>query len=456
MQGRIRVSTREGAGQNRSVLFLAFAALIAFLSFSCSNSEEPLIWGDSSRDGLGVVLDTIEVSDIFVADTSYLHPVVTGNSVYFLAGQVDRPEPTGNVIAKSYLRWDVSELPAGDVVTAHLSILLRGLDQADTATSSDFKFEMREVAFRDSIWNESNLGVTYFPEEGRLLDTEIFDVSAVSDTSDLVFPESFIDVDLGELVEAWAADASTNLGVVIQPDPNSEPRGLLRFISREGLPILASGDDTSSRVALTVVVDPGGGDDDTTMVFETVADGYIISAENDDPIQAAFTTTDDTDLLLSSGYVRRIALNPDIRGLIDGDSIRFPLGTTVHQADLKLFLVEGEENWVLADEEELSIGIYYADSLWSEGEALPSWSPIGVNTATITNETDPVELSISSVVQSIFEGSNRSFQIRCATETGYFKSVLFHGRLGPLDKRPRLRIVISQPGGGRMEPWPEG
>ncbi len=458
MQGRRRVSTRLGEGQKRSVLLFSIAALIAFLSFSCSNSEEPLLWEDTSRGGLQPKLESIDLPGIFDADASYLQPVVTGYSSYFMVGQVERPEPTGNLFARSYLRWNVSDLPAGTITTAHISIIFRGISRPDTSTSSEFTLEMREITFRDSIWDEDNLGITYFPEAGQLLDIETFDVTAASDTSDIVFPESFMDTDFAELVEKWR-DASQNLGVMIEAAPGSGPFGLLRFISHEGVPLLATSTDTSAKVALTVVVDPDDGGEEITTSFETVAEGYIITAVNDTfgETGGSLPEYDEDNLLLSSGYVRRLALNPDLRGLIDDDTDdTYPQGLTVHKATLKLFPVEDEALWCLDDDEDLALGIYYADSLWfGEDGSLPDWDPVNIALTTITNETDPVELDIATAVQSIFEGENKTILIRCVTETGYFKSVLFHGSDGPEEKRPRLEMVISRPGEGRMDPWPE-
>jgi hypothetical protein len=453
MQGRIRIPLR-------SAISATLWVLIAILAFSCSDSEEPLWWEESSRGGLGAVLDTVDTGDLFIADSSYHHIATTGLSSYLMVGQVDRGEPTGNVMARTYLRWDVSELYdavfTGTVVQAHVKLIYRGLDQADTAASANFKLEMLALTDdSDTLWTEDNLGIDVVPTIGELLGVvNDFDLEAAPDTSDMVFVQKFMHVDLAHLVREWVLDETPNNGVVLQTASTSVPRGFMRFVSSEGIPELTA--ETAVKVQLTVVVDPGGDAEQETTTFEAADDAYLITAENDDTqaLHWPLPFDDETSLLLSSGYIKRIVLTPDLKGYVAENPTLFPPGTAIHQAALILTVADDEE-WFLDDQDELTIQVYEADSVWHEGEPFPEWSPDGLSSKTFTGEDTEIVLDVHAMAQEVLEGENRALIVRCETETGAFKSILFHGRTAAAELRPRLRLIISHPGDGRLDPWSE-
>lgn len=459
MQGRLRTARRPSLSRLRPAATGALWVLIAILSFSCSDSKEPLWWEESSRGGLGAALDTLETSDVFIADSSYHHLATTGPSSYLMVGQVDRGEPTGDVMARTYLRWDVSELSevlvAGTVVRAYLTLIYRGLDQGDTTGSTNFKLEMRALESGDSLWTEDNLGIDVIPTIGAMIGVaQEFDLEAAPDTSDMVFLEKFMHVDLAHLVGDWVRGDIPNHGVVLQMNSNSAPRGFLRFVSSEGVPELSA--ESAAKVALTVEVNPGGGAEPEFTTFEAAEDAYLIMAENDET-ETRFMSLpfdDETTLLLSSGYIKRLVLTPDLTGYIAANPDRFPPGTAIHQAMLVLTVADDDE-WFLPDQDELTIQVYEAEPIWNEGESLPDWEPEGLSSKTFTGEEAEIALDIRTMAQQVVEGENRSLIVRCETETGAFKSMLFYGRSAASELRPRLRLIISHPGDGRMDPWSE-
>ena len=455
MQGRRRVGSRSPGVSFRLAGAAALWLVIAILAISCTESEAPLWWEEGSRGGLGAELDTIETSDIFVADSSYHYLASTGTSSYLMVGKIDRSEPTGDVIARTYLRWDLSELPEGDLVRAYLTLIYRGLDQADTTASTSFKLEMRELEAGDSLWTEDNLGIDVNPVIGDMIGVvEEFDLSAAPDTSDFVFLETFMHVDLVHLVKLWHLDSDNNQGVVLQMNGSSTPRGFLRFISSEGVPELT--DESASKVALSVEVDPGGDEANVTTTFEAVEDAYLITTEGDEETELfRYNPFDEeTTLLLSSGYIKRIVLSPDLESYFAANPELFPAGTAIHQASLLLTVAEDEE-WFLPPEDELTIQVYESDSVWIEGNPLPDWEPLGISSKSFTGEDEEIVLDILPMAQDVIEGTNRSLIVRLTTETGVFNSMLFHGRLASEELRPRVRLVISRPGDGRMDPWSE-
>lgn len=439
-----------GLWRKRAALLTAgFYLMVAVWVCSCSETQQPLEWDQSSRGGLGEAPDTVLTDTVVVANAGYSVAVVTGFSSYFMVGRIVRSGPAGDQItAQAYLRWDVSELPEGQVQSAKLDLVLRNVEEADSPEPGLFQLRMYEVA--DTTWEEEDLGplppIAYNTD--RVWYSSPIDVSGVSDTSDVALNDVF---DMTDLVEEWHSDHSSNHGVVIVPLA-TESKGFLRFISREGVP---EGYPTElGTPALAVEIRTADGDSTTTL--EPESDGYVMFGQTAVLARAGGFVAGETDtaMLLSSGYVQRLVMRLDLAVLAASDPQRFPPGIAVHQATLHLTPILNED-WSLDPEQDVTIRVYETDTEWSE-DAMPEQIEASgevVSTVIVTGSDTTVVLDIREAVQMALgaEDAQLNLMIRCGSEADLFRSLLSKTRRAVVG-RPRMRMVFTRPGPGRFTP----
>ncbi|MCK4303833.1 MAG: DNRLRE domain-containing protein [Candidatus Eisenbacteria sp.] len=435
----------------RSLVKIGLWLLMAAWVSSCSETQRPLEWEEAVRGGLDASPITVDADTLVVASASYHEPVWTGISSYFLVGHLEQSNlALGAITAQAYLKWDVSDLPEGEILSAHLEFVLRDYERTPSEGPDLFNLEL--FAVTDS-WCEDSLGIaapaSYGTQVGRSGSIDVTNMPGFPD-----FPEStdavlsandFILAELPALVDQWRGDESANNGLVIVPARTDPGEGFLRFVSSEGDPR----DQTTEISTPALVVEIAAADGDTIITLEATEDGYAVFAEDED-LGASLCLGDDEDLILSAGYARRIILALDL-----SDPQVFPPGIAVHQAVLQL-TVEPDADWILDPDKELTVRVHESDAVWSEGD-LPETIEIDVesiSSAVLTGDSTTVELDILDPVQKMLEGSDVSLVLRCALEPDFFRTLLVKGRCAA-DGRPRVRIVYTCPGTGRLGPWPE-
>jgi len=422
----------------RRCLGLAAAAGIVFGMASCSEELNPLDWDDANRGGLGDSPDTLVADTLCVAETVYPEVRATGTSSYFSIGSVTREEEA--ITAQTYLRWDLTDLPEGDITEAAIDVHLRDIEAADSTSLDPYRFEMRAVT---ASWEEGDLGLGEepAPADTLLMRGRALTLAGYSGDTDSLLTSVFGGDTLLAHVQAWQADSSSNLGVVLLP--GSSPDSLLRFISSEGTPEGYTTEISTPALVLEMTTTSG----DTSITLEPIADGWIISAQGEDGV----ITVADSLLLMSSGFVQRILLRLDVDDLLASDPARFPEGIMVHAATLSLRL-DPDQVWSLAPENERTIQAMTTTSEWSEGEipeeieADTDW----ISYATIAGDDTAAVLDIRHVVQQLVEGEDLSLLIRSTSEVDVFRTIVFRGRQA-LVGRPQIRMVFSRPSPGRLE-----
>jgi hypothetical protein len=430
-------------GRLPGIAAMGACALAILGQLSCSETKEPLNWTAATRPGLGDDPETLDCDTLVVANAAYNPTVLTGSALYLLAGHVLHEDPfAGELTSRAYLKWDVSELPAGEIAEARIDLILRDVSNADPADPDSFVFQIHDVL---ETWTEDSLGAEPFPPVGAPIEggRGVVDVTGVTDTSDVAVANVFHGAGLRDLVAAWRVDEEANKGLAIEPAPGEVQEGFLRFISGEGQP-RGTGVKLNTPVLLVTIATATG---DTTISLEAVADGYTVTAHlpgSSEPVVAP-----DSLLVLSGGYVQGLLFDFDLPALLESDPVRFPEGMAVHQATLTLTTV-ADTDWSLEPDDELTILVYQTSTEWTEDDvptaialddALPSIE--------VSGEDDVVVLDVRDAVQAMVEGADVSLALTLSSATSRFRSLLCKSRKAQVG-RPELRIVYSGPTASRL------
>ena len=424
----------------RAIAVAGAGAGVVLGLLSCSETEEPLTWPASTRPGLGEVPDTFIADTLVVADTTYNPTVLTGGGIYLLVGRELRLDPfEGEFDSRSYLRWDVSELPEGEITSARIDLILRDASSSVGAAPESLFLEASEVT---EAWDEDSLGVSPFPAVGAPIDTGIVRVEGISDTSDVLVTDVFSGAALRDLVASWRSDEDVNLGLVIGPASAETQSGFFRLISSEGSPRGSAVNLSTPLLLVTIAATEG----DTTISLEAEADGFVVSAHlpgSSDPV-----ITPDSLLVLSSGYVQGLLFAFDLPALMASDPERFPVGMHVHQATLHLTTVRGTD-WSLSADDSMTIWTYQTSTEWTEAEVPASIMLDEALSSGEFFEDDQIVLDVRGAVEQMVEGSDVSLVLNCSAATSQFRSALCKSRHAVLG-RPELRIVFTGPTAGRL------
>jgi hypothetical protein len=402
--------------------------LAAALLLCCTESHEPLDWRESIRGGLGP-LDTLAADSLIVAAAHGEVPVITGFSPYLLAGRVAREGQT--IRSDLYLRWDVSDLPDGNVERAHLEFYLDRVDGAGGG-GGDFQLRMYPVT---SAWSEDSLTLEVQPSvnTASALAVAEFDTSGLAGGEGplLLRPlfESESGAALNELVEDWRDDAESNHGVMIKAGEASA-EGMLRLFSAEGWPASFTDAHLTPRLAIEMA--------DTTLYFQAGNDAFLAWSEDGEPAVA------DSLLLVNTGYVRRSALRFDLAPLRGATPAGAPvLDRAVVRGVLRLTLEPGRD-WSLAADDTLTLYAYEAEVDWAGADPLGSVDLIDfVGRAQVTGADETVELRIVEYLQRALEGAGTSLVVLSTNETTSFGSCLFRGPTAATGK-PGVTIVSAE------------
>ncbi|MCK4414335.1 MAG: DNRLRE domain-containing protein [Candidatus Eisenbacteria sp.] len=423
-----RVGPRRGRrGRLAPIRSLGLFLMVLCLVLSCTESHEPLDWREAVRGGLGQ-LDTL-VSDSLVVGASHGEvPVITGFSPYLLTGRITRDGE--EIRSELYLRWDVSELPEGNVERVHLEFYLDRVDAAG-AGSGDFQLRMYPVT---STWSEDSLTLETQPvvNTATALATAEFDTAGLGAGEGPLHLRPLFESESGaalnELIEDWRDDAESNFGVMIRAGASSS-EGILRFFSAEGYPASFTEPHLTPRLAIEMA--------DTTVYFQAIDDvflGRTLSGE---------LTIADSLLLVSTGYVRRSALRFDLSALRGSTPAGEPiLDRAVVRGVLHLAL-EPEQSWSLAADDNLTLFAYEADVDWESGDPLGSAVLIDfVGEAGVAGDDAGVEIRIVEYLQRALEGSGTSLVILSTNETTTLGSILLRGPEASAGK-PIVTIVTA-------------
>ncbi len=424
----------------RGIAVLGVGATVVLGLWSCSETEEPLTWPSSTRPGLGAAADTFVADTLVIADTTYNPTVLTGGGIYLLVGRERREDPfPGELDGRSYLRWNVSELPEGEITAARIDLIVRDVSSNVGADPESLLVELSAVT---EAWDEDSLGVLPFPAPGAPIDTGLVRTAGVSDSTDVLVPNVFAGPNLCDLVASWRSDVAANLGVVIGPAPDETQSGFLRLISSEGTPRSTLVDVSTPLLTLTIAV----ADSDTTISLEAEQDGFVVSAHL--PGSSDRIATPDSLLLLSAGYVQGLLFAFDLPALMASDPERFPAGLHVHQATLHLAPVRGTD-WSLAAGDSVTLWAYQTSTVWSESEVPASIMLDETLSSAKVFEDDEVVLNVRTAVQRMVEGAGVSLVLSCSSATSQFRSLLCKSRQAT-QGRPELRIIFTRPIGGRL------
>jgi hypothetical protein len=453
MRRNPRAATWRRSALVRPILTAALAVTAILWMSSCSETQNPLEWDEAARGGLGVEPVTVAAETLVVANASYHAPIRTGASSYFMVGEIEQfSQETGAITAMAYLKWDLSELPEGQIGSAELEFILRGYEQTPAPEPDPFVLQIFAVA---DAWEEDSLGIAAIPSYDLLVGE-----SGVLDIANLpgfpLFPDStdasltgddFSLPELTGLVEQWRSDEALNHGLLIRPSRDAQSgEGFLRFISREGTPRDVSA-EISTPALVVAFTDP-----DTTITLEAVADGYVVVSG--DELRAAAPShavaENGADLLLGSGYVQRVLMGFDFT-----DPAVFPPGVAIHKATLHLNMSPGAD-WIGDAEKSLTVYAYATQSEWTEDEVPDEIALMGdwYSWAVAAGDETTLDLDIREPVQLMIEGAALSIVLRAGSEADLFRSLTIPGR-GASDGRPRVSVVYTAPGSGRLGPWPQ-
>ncbi len=443
---------------------LCLIFLLALTLSSCSDDESLLNWSESNRDGLSDPADTLVSAEAITAGATYWEQQATGRTSYFLVGRVDRAglvEDATTVFADAYLKWDLTDLPEGTIVSAKLEFVLHDLDDAGTTPPESFNLRLFEVT---QAWEEDSLGLYEAPltrEATSFGNSGAFDVSNLSDTLDVSLPQLFVspgDSTLMDLVNQWLDDPSTNHGVAVRAADETDEQGFLRFVAREGTPIGAAYEDIDvDWPKLTLEVQVAEGDVEIRSLT-AVEDGFqFYGGDGRGGFRAfgrertAFAGMDsETQLLLSSGYVQPMIFKIELDSLMAEDPQRFPKGLAIHQATLELTQILGDE-WSMTPEDTLWLEAFTASTEWSEDDPPEPGEVNGpfISSTRITHDDETVSLDVRSAVQRIVEGEDLSIVVLIDAGPSVFRTILFQGRNAGTGA-PALRTYFTRPSDGRI------
>ncbi len=405
-------------------------ALLGALVVSCSETHSPLDWRDAVRKGLGSA-DSL-AADTLVARENFKHiELATGASGYFLVGAIDRS--AGSLVSKAYMHWDLTDLPEGEIVSAHIEMHLNGVDEPVVGGTGIYELGIYEVT---EAWNEDSLNAIGPPAVRDVslghAQVDTTGLAAASNVLALTLFESE-DPDEGLLakVRDWAADDSTNYGLMLRPLEDSE-RGFLRFYSAEGRP-----SSSTSVLSTPLLVLEIQGDDTTTVSLEAVDDAYAMQAEGE-PV-----TLPASAMLVSSGYVNhammQLQLPPPLTP-VTGDEAP-PLA--IIRGVLTLSLVTDNE-WSLSNDATMSLSLYDADVDWSLADPWPDTVLRELlDKVTVAAGDTTVVFHIAPHVQRLLEGSGRTLVLQGDNSTDKLRSIVVDGRESGAH-RPRIELVYAQ------------
>lgn len=460
------MSTRNALGG------LCLLTLLAMSLSSCSDDDSLLNWNESNRGGLGEPADTLNTAAVVTANATFWEPQATGRTGYYLVGRLDRAglvEGATAVFSDAYLKWDLASLPDGEVVSAKLEFVVHDLDEAGTTPPESFNLRLFEVT---EAWEEDSLGLYHsLPATGAtsLGNSGTFDLSALTDTSDVSLPEMFVspgNSTLSDLVNQWLEDPATNHGVVIRASDEADEQGFLRFVAREGAPLGEAYEEIEidwPKLTVEIEIEPG---DVQTQSLTASEDGYQMygsdgrggfqmvggSGHAGGPGLAGglLGMDPETQLLLSSGYVQPLIFKIDLDSLMAAEPDRFPDGLAVHQATLTLTQVMGDE-WSMAEGEELSLQVFETPTEWTEDDPPEPGEIEGplVSSTTIEAEDETITLDIRDTVQQLVEGEELSIVVLTEAGTSVFRTILFQGRTASTGV-PEVRLIFTRPSDGRI------
>jgi hypothetical protein len=405
-------------------------ALLAALAASCSETQSPLDWRDAVRKGLGSA-DSL-IADTLVVREGFKHiEVPTGASGYFLVGAIDRS--AGSLVSKAYMRWDLTDLPEGEIVSAHIEMHLNGVDDPVAGGTGVYDLAIYEVV---EAWDEDSLNAIGPP---AVLEVSLgharVDTTGLADSSSVLpltlFESEDPDEGLLEKVLDWAADDSTNYGLMLRPLADSE-RGFLRFFSAEGRP---SGSTTALSTPLLVLEIQG--DDTTTVSLEAIDDAYAMEPEGE-PV-----TLPAGALLVSSGYVNhammQLELPPPLTPATGDEAPQLAIIRGV----LTLSLITDSE-WSLAGDATMSVSLYDADVDWSLADPWPQTVlRERLDKVTVAAGDSTIVFDMAVHLQRLLEGSGRTLVLQGDNSTDKLRSIVVDGRESGAH-RPRLEIVYAQ------------
>ena len=414
---------------------LLFAALplVCVAGLSCSETQQPLEWRDAVRGGLG---ETRRVtSDQALVSSAHDSVVVaTGSASRWLVGKVERSGTTHS--ARAFLRWDVTGLPEGEITSAHVDLLVAGLDASDPQDSGPFQLRLYEVR---GEWSEDSLNLGPLPEVNigaPLADATIDTAGLGAADGVLTRANLFEDPDLIALIDDWRADSSSNRGIMLRAS-SASPAGVLRFFSREGTDPAAG-----SALATPLLVVEVQGTDTTTVSLEAVADAYAMGATG--PASAL----PESLLVVSSGFVQRAALrlNPAVL-LCAPEGGNLPTEAVIRGV-LRLSLMPGED-WSLPVGRTIQLRVYEAEVDWASPTPLAS-ATLGayIGGLTVAGADSTVEVPIAPHLRRLVEGEERSLVLECRPEIGGFASILLKNQTARRG-RPELEVVFGPLGGRR-------
>lgn len=394
----------------------SIALLVALAAVGCSETRDPLDWRDSTRGVLGD-LERLSADTLVVYEDSRQIDVATGAGSYFLAGRVAREG--GALTAKTFVRWDLSTLPEGEIVEAKIEMHLDGVDEPVVSTGQGFRLVAHEVL---GAWTEENLNTIAPPEVdlGTVIGEAEIDTSglAVSD-SVLYLPDLFAGTDPGSgllgLVRRWQADSSSNRGLMLRPAVDSD-EGFLRFFSQEGQP---SGAATTLLTPLLVLEIQG--EDTTTVSQEALDDAYVIDAEE------GLVDLPEGTLLVSSGFVHHAMLLLELPAPLGPPVAGAPPAQQVLQGLLTLRLAVDSE-WSLPEGESMTLSIYDARVDTSLADPWPETLLVErLDRVTIRGGDTLAVLEVAKHLQRVHEGSGHALVLQSEGATNRLLSLVIHG-----------------------------
>jgi hypothetical protein len=405
-------------------------ALLGALVVSCSETHAPLDWRDPVRQGLGSA-DSL-TADTLVARENFKHiELPTGASGYFLVGAIERS--AGSLVSKAYMRWNLADLPEGEIVSAHIEMHLNGVDEPAAGGTGVYDLGIYEVI---DAWDEDSLNAIGPPAVRDVslghAQVDTIGIAAANSVLALTLFESE-DPDEGLLAKVldWAADDSTNYGLVLRPLADSE-RGFLRFFSAEGRP-----SNSTTALSTPLLVLEIQGDDTTTVSLEAIDDAYAMEPEGEPVTLPAGT------LLVSSGFVHHAMLQmelPPPLTPVTGDEA--PQLAVIRGA-LTLSLVTDNE-WSLAGDATMSVSLYDAEVDWSHADPWPDTIlRERLDRVTVSAGDTTVVFHIATHVQRLLEGSGHTLVLQSDNSTDKLRSIVVDGRETGAH-RPRLEVVYAQ------------
>ncbi|MBM3318250.1 MAG: DNRLRE domain-containing protein [Candidatus Eisenbacteria bacterium] len=405
--------------------------LLALAAAACSEKHELLTWRDAPRGLLGEI-DSLAADTLVVAESFSRVDVPTGAAGYFLAGVVDRAG--GSVTAKAFLRWDLTQLPSGTIVAAHMEMHLSGVDEPEADGTGRYAVRIFEVL---ESWSEESLNALGPPavDAGVPWGEATIDTTGLAAAGRVLLqPNLFAGTDpmtgLLALARRWQAADSLNHGLMLRPRSDSE-RAWLRFFSSEGQP---SG--SSAALSTPLLVLEIQGDETSTISLEAVADAYAIDVEGD-PIALP-----EGALLVSSGLVHhamlRLELPPPLAPA--------PAGRTAAYAILRGLLtlrLDTASEWRLREGESMTVSLFDADVDWGQADPWPNAALHELlDRVTVAAGDTTVAFAVGPHLQGLLEGNRRTLVLQSDSATDRLRSLVLQGA-GAEASRPRIEIGFA-------------